>query len=89
MNALHYLAFPGLVQLSDKVLIYQSMAVLSAKLAKASLKPVELPKAFAMSLPCGRNRGKWIRDLKIQIVPMGSTGTLLACPSNVKLIDYF
>lgn len=62
------------------------MAVLTAKLAKASLKLVELPKAFAMSLRFDRNWRKWIRDLKIQIVLMGSTGTLLACPSNVKLI---
>lgn len=86
MNALFYLALPGLVQLPDKVLIYQSMAVLTAKLVKANLKPVELPKAFAMSLPLDMNWGKWIRDLKIQIVPIGSTGTLLACPSNVRLL---
>lgn len=50
MNAVLYLALSGLVWLPDKVLTYQSMAVLTVKLAKAKLKSLELPKAFAISL---------------------------------------
>lgn len=83
MNALLYLALPGFVQLPDKVLIYQSMAVLTVKLAKANLKPVELPKAFAVSFSLDMNWEKWIRDLKIQLVPMGSTACLsLKCEAG-------
>lgn len=62
------------------------MAVLTAKLDKVNLKPVELLKAFDVSLTLDMNWGKWIRDLKIQIVPMWSTGSVLACPSNVRLL---
>lgn len=38
MNAVLYLALCGLVRLPGKVLMYQSMAVLAVKLAKAKLK---------------------------------------------------
>ena len=62
------------------------MAVLTAKLAKANLRPVELLKAFAVTLPIDVSWGKWVKDLKIQIVPVGSTGTVLACLSAVRLL---
>lgn len=48
MNAVLYLALFGLVQLPDKVLMYQSMAVPIVKLAKTNLKLLELPKVFAL-----------------------------------------
>lgn len=48
-------ALPSVAQLPDKSLTYQSIAVLTAKLAKANVKPVELLRAFAVPLPYDMN----------------------------------
>lgn len=42
------LALSGLVQLPDKVLMYQSVAVVTVKLAKANLKLPELLKVCGL-----------------------------------------
>lgn len=41
------------------------MPVFTAKLAKANLELVELPKALAVSFPLDTNWGEWIMVLKI------------------------
>lgn len=85
MNAVLYLDLSGLVQLPDKVLMYQSMAVLTVKLAKANLKSLELPKAFSLPLFHRSHFLMWIgenrsRGPKKSRLFHEEYCTLLACP---------